>query len=648
MSNNIKYSIEQIEGNFVARSTVNSFNLDHVTDKDITSFYKNISSQALFDTGLMPISGTGVLSIRSAGNHTQIAYQHAPQMSYINWGSHEGDAHAISYYVAQPYRIWIADLIDGNLFGARMFYSPYPITSSNSVLYHINLPNTNCEGYRGNGVGWICLYHKEDWSNLSFNVKLQKLIERCSGIETYNDANMSETDGPRFYAKNNKPDYVIDPLRWEEKSQQEGIDWTLDPDLWIPVLVKGLDDQDRHYPDGEPLTFAMALLGTYNSYYYDSNHPKLINAFARQDIEIPVKRIFQIFSTSYNASSQNQESFNQFEAESLDKTKIAQQQHKQLNLFTSDESPDTFFCVSCENSYDPEEYSSHEIDDETYCSDCFEENFTYCENTESYLHNENHNLYYVEHESIYIDASQAKFEECPECHTSHWLPKGSTNSFPIYTLSLPKEGSNESLIVCSVCSNDLLDYLRTESDFDLSNTNSDYHQECNQCGKWVIANLPLEIYNPCASANVLHFKSFSSFDEFDIDDPDSINDFIQDESNFKISKVYYCPNHSSQGVWCPSGQYLFDQPFESIEPWVSSPFKMKDTQDTVVVKITALSKIVANPNWVEHQKSYPFKDNGTAIHHLLRCLASVAYRVSPSSQYMTVFDANTGKEYNYF
>ena len=126
MTNNIKYSIEKQDGNILVRSTVKSFNLDHVTDKDITSYYRNVSNQALFDTGLLPLNGTGTLAIRSAGRHTQIAFQHAPALAYINWGANEGDPKAKAYLLAQPYRIWIADLLDGNLYGARMFYSPYP------------------------------------------------------------------------------------------------------------------------------------------------------------------------------------------------------------------------------------------------------------------------------------------------------------------------------------------------------------------------------------------------------------------------------------------------------------------------------------------------------------------------------------------
>ena len=129
---NVNYTFINNEGNFVFRSNVNSFGLDHVTDKDVTSFYTNFSSSSYFDTGLLPVDGTGLLSIRKAGNHTQIAYQHAPGKYYINWGSYEGDHEARKYYVAQPYRIVVADLLNGNIYGARTI-----IMSADLIFQHL-------------------------------------------------------------------------------------------------------------------------------------------------------------------------------------------------------------------------------------------------------------------------------------------------------------------------------------------------------------------------------------------------------------------------------------------------------------------------------------------------------------------------------
>jgi len=316
---------ETPNGAVVFRSTVNSFGLEHVTDKDLYSFYTEFSKKAYFDTGLLPVDGTGLLSIRSALNHTQVAYQHAPGKYYINWGTFEGDINAVKYLVAQPYRIVIIDFVDDNILGARTFYSPYPITHPKAQLYHVNLPNINCRGYRGNGVGWICLYHKEDISSYPFNERLIKALERCSGVEAYNDQNMSETDGTRFYQEF-KPEhtYLYRPVEWEKKTEKDGVDWTLDEDLWIPILVEDLDSQGKHDPEGNPLTFVDALFGNYQGYYYDKLIPKPVNAIARTDIELDYNQLFNSFKKAYMASGGNGfNKINTFDLSSKVKEKIS-------------------------------------------------------------------------------------------------------------------------------------------------------------------------------------------------------------------------------------------------------------------------------------------------------------------------------------
>jgi len=601
MSNNIKYSIEQVEGNIVARSTVNSFNLDHVTDKDITSFYKQISSQALIDTGLLPLNGTGILAIRAAGNHIQIAFQHAPQMSYVNWGANEGDRNAVSYYVAQPYRIWIADLIDGNLYGARMFYSPYPITTPDAPLYHINLPNTNCEGYRGNGVGWICLYHNEDWSSYPFNVKIQKLIERCSGIETYNDANMSETDGPRFYAKHNKPDYVINPLLWQKKSE-EGVDWTLDPDLWIPVLVQDLDNQSKHYKDGQPLTFAMALLGSYNSYYNDSYVPKLVNTFAREDLEIPTKSVFNIFSTSYNSSSSHQQHYDQFANSIKIKQDIANTVLSKPSLFTSEEAAvlkedddNSFMCEYCQEYFSFDENESYTINDSVVCEPCVQEYCVWCDNTEQWLHQEDENAHYDEKNGCWIDLSQCTTGECPSCTEFLW---STGNNLPTYTVHL--DGQDHSF--CSNCFDDYLDEHFPDLD-----TNTTHSTNCHVCGAWIPKDIPGFYQFP----SVQELEINHSFDWHSLGSDLNLSQFILQDEPFRIIKKYFCPTHASNVEWCPSGSWVNSSSLTTISPWISGPVPLKkDPSQFIVAKITALSLTKTNNKYLYDADSQPHPFSG--------------------------------------
>jgi hypothetical protein len=417
---------DQENGNLVFRSKVNSFNLDHVTDKDISSFYRNFSNYAALDTGLLPVDGTGLLAIRSAGNHTQVAYQYKPGMYYVNWGAHERDNNAVSYYVAQPYRIVIIDFVDNNLLGARTYYSPIPATHPGIQLYHVNLPNINCRGYRGNGVGWICLYHNQDWSSLPFNERLSRALERCSGVEVYNDANMSETDGPRFYATKGKPSYIINPREWEEKSQAEGFDWTIDENLWIPIMVENRDIQDKHY-EGEnavPLTLGDAIVGKYNAYYNDSYHPKPINALTNPNLSLSPSSVSTWFIKAYNDSSTSFVGVDPY----LQSQAVREQQSKKIlppsQLLTSDEEPnngdddENSICDHCESEVSESESIHHS--DQNWCQECFNENFTLCENTEEWLHDESEDLYYDPMEETHYDLSGFKsFTVCSSCEALH-------------------------------------------------------------------------------------------------------------------------------------------------------------------------------------------------------------------------------------
>jgi hypothetical protein len=415
----VNYSIVQSdEGAIAVQSVVRSFNLDHVTEKDITSFYTRFSQFSAWDTGLLPVDGTGTLSIRTAGEYTQFAYQHKPGLHHINWGKSEGAA-AAAYYLAQPYRIIICDMKDGNLLGARMFYSPYPITTPSQPLYHVNLPNINCKGYRGNGVGWICLYQNEDWTELPLNERIVRFIERCSGVETYNDANMSETDGTRFYQEHNKPNYFWDPVQWEQKSSEEGFEWTLDDDLLIPVLVKSMDDQSKHVNGGVPLTFADALVGDYQAYYYDTEHTKPINAIIRPDKELNSHKVLSYFASSYNAASnQNHLLNNTFQSSEDLKQKVGSLEFTSSPLTNAPaahgSSESLKLCSCCE-----EEHGEDDISGDYYgnnvCSNCLDDHYVYIEAADSYFSNEDENIIYIDKYNSSYHAEYDSIECCENC-----------------------------------------------------------------------------------------------------------------------------------------------------------------------------------------------------------------------------------------
>jgi hypothetical protein len=278
------------------------------SQKDFFTFYLSFSNVGYFDSGFIPPKNSGLISIRKAGNHTQLAYQHEPGSYLVNW-SWEESGSATVYNLAQPYRIVIMDFVDNSFYGSRHFYSPYPMASYHNVLYHTNFPNTNCKGYgNGLGVGWICLYHNEESSKLStINDMLMVGLSRTSGTEAFNDNNMPETDGVRFYMQkklgfsldisdfisheeyydtsldihNYKNSFLWNPIVWQEKTESDGFSWILEDYLYSPVLVKGLDDQTAHYDNGTYLTLEMALKGSYMSYYSDPSPLKTYNKIDR-------------------------------------------------------------------------------------------------------------------------------------------------------------------------------------------------------------------------------------------------------------------------------------------------------------------------------------------------------------------------------
>jgi hypothetical protein len=419
---NLKYSFtkqETSDGNFVFRCEVDSFGLKNTTDKDIVSFYKKLSNLSYFDSGLLPVSGTGLLSLRYAANHTQIVYQHAPSINHINWGKYEGDSSAVAYYVAQPYRIVIADLIDNNFYGARTFYSPYPITHPDAELYHVNLPNINCRGYRGNGVGWICLYHTTDITSFPFSEKLAHVLERCSGIEAYNDANMSETDGPRFYSsyyeQHEDYEHLWNPQKWEDHSQLHGYEWTLDPNLWIPIKVTDIDDQGYHDFDGIPFTISMAMLGNYQAYYTDNLIPKPVNAIARFPEKFTNEKVENLFKVAFNASSSTNTATNVYHESTNIKVNLVNNPLIGNTSEDSEDDSDFFSCVGCDSSYDPDDVEQyiHPQTGDTYCDSCFHGNFVYVESEDQYYETNDDNLIYDNyHEEFFLLNGSYPHKQC--------------------------------------------------------------------------------------------------------------------------------------------------------------------------------------------------------------------------------------------
>jgi len=384
-------------------------------EKSLIDFFVALKDQVYFETGLLPLDGSGTLSIRQALGHMQVVFQHAPGLYRVIWGNSEGDPEAHTYDLAMPYRIVIGDFVDGEFYGARHFYSVEPITSKEQILFHVNLPNLNCKGYGakvngiGNGVGWICLYHnKPSIKDLNVGQKIANLIDRAGGGEAYNDANMNETDGPRFYEEQyfkeitSDPslniydfEYLWDPSAWEEKSSSDGFGWTLDPSLWIPVRVKGIDSQDRHCdaPDADFLTVGMAMDGKYRAYYHDAMFPKAYQKISRPDLENPdSKDITAGLTKAFNAAVPLQVSTEKPVSNPI------------IPINTG------FYCIECKKNYD--EKSFHvESSDGVVCEICLHDYYELCLSCD--IHHHYSQLYY--YKDNFHCQKCLELIHCPEC-----------------------------------------------------------------------------------------------------------------------------------------------------------------------------------------------------------------------------------------
>jgi hypothetical protein len=436
MSSGIDFTYTISSENIV--QTVENMSSVAAKEKRLEDFFLALSSQCFLDTGLLPLDGSGTLSIRQALGHMQVVFQHAPGIYRVIWGASEGDPDAGTYHLAMPYRIVIGDFVDGEFYGARHFYSTAPITSKDQILFHVNLPNLNCKGYGqsygiGNGVGWICLYHnKPSIKDLSIGGKIANLIDRAGGGEAYNDNNMNETDGPRFYEEQycieslndpslNAEDYKFlwNPEEWENKSQNDFY-WTLEPDIWLPIKVKGIDDQQAHHENGEFLTLGMAMDGEYRAYYGDPNIPKAYQKFIRADFDNPSSNQVKVaIAKSFNAAT------------TVEITSQSPVANPILPI------PDNgFTCVECKKTYDKNSYHS-ESSDGIVCEICLHDLYEQCASCDTHYHYSQ--LYY--HKENFHCTNCVKLNECPKCSSLVTLINNvSENGCPNCEFgSLPKE-----------------------------------------------------------------------------------------------------------------------------------------------------------------------------------------------------------------
>lgn len=395
-------------------------------ERNLGVFLHRLGETTPLDTGWIP---PGLRLFAQAGRHQQFVIECPPDINRVYWGERERDREVKTYLLAQPFRILIGDVLDGNFYGARMFYSPTPLVSPDQQLYMANVPNLNCEGYQGNAIGWLCLYQNESWQGWTIAQKVARIIERCSGAEAYNNANMRNTDGPRFYQKQGSPQFTWDPDAWERKSDLEGIGWTLNHDLWIPALVTDENNQDRYRANGKPLTLEMAVNGNYAAYYNDSLQPKPTQAIRRG--ETPNDLFEQTVQRAFTATS----------AKAVKPQKLAVPDLTATAPLDEEGS----YCEDCDSTV-----ADFEMYDGYICQSCFENNYIgTCVSCADPIHQTN------EHYTLYGEtycSGCADFPICPGCAEGFLSPDGWEHPITgeIYCPNC-KDAKQETLFTCAVC-----------------------------------------------------------------------------------------------------------------------------------------------------------------------------------------------------
>lgn len=268
----------------------------------------NAGTYGKFETGLLPVMHSGLLSYRTSHGYEQLIIQLGPEISTVKWGYRENDKDARLYSIAMPYRIVIADFENNNFIGARHFFALAPALDWNTQLYATGFCNTNNLGYNETSIGWICLYHNKAGNNIvDLSHKIDYVVNRESGLgEPYNYVNMSRTDAPIFF-KSRMPnrDHFHSAENWQKHTKKhKDYQWVLDPENNVPLYTNVSDNfyaqkyTDPKHKDSVAYTLYLA---SHNNYapYYRRTEVKPIN---KPDAKMDMAGIVNMLSAARNVS----------------------------------------------------------------------------------------------------------------------------------------------------------------------------------------------------------------------------------------------------------------------------------------------------------------------------------------------------------
>jgi hypothetical protein len=263
---------------------------------------------------------------------------------------------------------------------------------------------------------------------------------------------MSETDGARFYQHRNKPEYFWNPAEWQEKSNAEGFNWTLDSDLLIPVKVKDMDNQGQHDDNGVELTLGMAMLGNYQAYYYDEQHTKMYNKVSRSDMELSNKDIANFVKASFASAPvtyTHQQKDNPYDFTISHREQNGSATLDISKLFNLSEEEQSWVCDYCQGTQSSENDTTYDAYDNPVCEDCIENYFVHIKSVDKYYREDDQYLVYVESADTWFHQQHDTVIECTECSTSH--AESGNGILQLLTVQSKFHKDQDNTMLCSDC-----------------------------------------------------------------------------------------------------------------------------------------------------------------------------------------------------
>ncbi len=234
-----------------------------------------------FDTGLIPVSGTGLINLRMDQGEEVAVWQLEPTVQTIVYNglrrpdrlrrSHDGQGNypADCYYkIALPWRLLIGTRFAESAVSVRLLFSDGPITSMDDPLYAPPLPSVSLTGYHEMPIGWVCWHPRLRGESPDLAQAFPRYVKAL--YETVFTDGIGTYDG-QYYADHGDNMTIKNLDRWAQLTADHDTDWFVEnlKTLFLPIYKTSAPYRAR--PTGnDPFTFKDIF--TYNISETHNNH----------------------------------------------------------------------------------------------------------------------------------------------------------------------------------------------------------------------------------------------------------------------------------------------------------------------------------------------------------------------------------------